>query len=167
MRHLPCIWAFMCVAAITMMLLPDATAVPSDSTGQSETETAAPPSPPTIANDGGSPDVQVLVAGSAAGLLGRKVSGSRGENMGLVVDVLVSNDGTPLAAVIDFGGFLGVGSRKIAVAWSSIHFEAEKPNEPLVLDFSRAQLQSAPAYKETTGSLQILSSPLTAPTLQR
>ena len=32
------------------------------------------------------------------------------------------------AAIIDFGGFLGVGSRKIAVAWQALHFvpQAEK-----------------------------------------
>ena len=41
---------------------------------------------------------------------------------------LVDGQGMARAAIIDFGGFLGVGSRKIAVAWQALHFvpQAEK-----------------------------------------
>ena len=42
--------------------------------------------------------------------------------MGRIVDVLVDRRGQVRAAIIDFGGFLGVGSRKIAVDWSALHF---------------------------------------------
>ena len=42
--------------------------------------------------------------------------------MGRIVDVIVDRTGTVRAAVIDFGGFLGVGSRKIVVDWSALHF---------------------------------------------
>src|SRR6266849_2785320 len=37
-------------------------------------------------------------------------------------DVLVDRSGIVRAAVIDFGGFLGVGSRKIVVDWNALHF---------------------------------------------
>jgi hypothetical protein len=79
--------------------------------------------------------------------------------MGPVVDVVVGADGTPRAAVIDFGGFLGVGSRKIAVDWSLLHFEFAKQDAPLLLDLSRSEVQSAPEYKGAAGPLQILISP--------
>ena len=42
--------------------------------------------------------------------------------MGRVVDIVVDSAGQVRAAVIDFGGFLGVGSRKIAVDWNALHF---------------------------------------------
>ncbi len=42
--------------------------------------------------------------------------------MGHIVDVIVDRAGAVRAAVIDFGGFLGVGSRKIVVDWSALHF---------------------------------------------
>ena len=42
--------------------------------------------------------------------------------MGRIVDVLVDRSGQVRAAIIDFGGFLGVGSRKIAVDWNALHF---------------------------------------------
>ena len=44
--------------------------------------------------------------------------------MGRIVDVLVDRSGEVRAAIIDFGGFLGVGSRKIAVDWDALHFPA-------------------------------------------
>ena len=46
--------------------------------------------------------------------------------MGQIIDVIVKRDGQVRAAVIDFGGFLGVGSRKIAVDWSALSFPAQQ-----------------------------------------
>ena len=48
---------------------------------------------------------------------GKSVRSSVGEDMGRIVDIIVSRDGRVHAAVIDFGGFLGIGTRKIAVDW--------------------------------------------------
>jgi hypothetical protein len=45
--------------------------------------------------------------------------------MGRIVDLLVDETGKPRAAIIDFGGFLGVGIRKIAIDWHTLRFEAE------------------------------------------
>src|SRR5262249_50857755 len=43
-------------------------------------------------------------------ILGRRVLSSTGEDMGRVVDIVVDRSGQVRAAVIDFGGFLGVGN---------------------------------------------------------
>ena len=56
------------------------------------------------------------------GILGRAIQDSAGMDMGHIVDIIVDPAGHVVAAVIDFGGFLGVGSRKIAVEWSALHF---------------------------------------------
>ncbi len=58
----------------------------------------------------------------AHGILGRDVRSSANEDMGRIVDVIVDRDGNVRAAVIDFGGFLGVGSRKIVVDWNALRF---------------------------------------------
>ena len=53
------------------------------------------------------------------------------------------------AAVIDFGGFLGVGSRKIAVDWGALHFPPPgKPGARIALDLNRDQVNAAPEYQE-------------------
>ncbi len=94
-----------------------------------------------------SPPVKQVAPNKVIALLGQPVTGPLGKVVGRVVDVLVGGNGTPEAAVIDFGGFLGVGSRKIAVNWNTLHFNPGDPKYPVVLDLMPAQLQTAPDYK--------------------
>jgi hypothetical protein len=77
-------------------------------------------------------------------VLGKQVRSIADENMGRIVDILVDSSGQVRAAVIDFGGFLGVGSRKIAVDWGILRFEAGR----IAADLMRAQVKAAPEYKE-------------------
>ncbi|MGE5151685.1 MAG: hypothetical protein ACM3II_16315, partial [Rhodospirillaceae bacterium] len=46
------------------------------------------------------------------------------------------------------GGFLGVGTRKIAVDWHILHFPDSGPPDKLIADLPRDQLRKAPVYKE-------------------
>ena len=87
------------------------------------------------------------------------------ENMGRIVDVIVDRDGTVRAAVIDFGGFLGVGSRKIVVDWNALHFgDVANKSDSITLELTKEQVTAAPEYKEdkpivvlgAAGSLQPL-----------
>jgi len=95
------------------------------------------------------PTVTVLNNHEVEGILGRPVLGANDENMGRIVDVIVEHSGRVRAAVIDFGGFLGVGSRKIAVDWSALHFlPPGQPNAKISLDLSRDQVKAAPEYQE-------------------
>ena len=71
------------------------------------------------------PSVTVLGSRQAQSILGKEVRSSADENMGRIVDVIVDREGRVRAAVIDFGGFLGVGSRKIAVDWSALRFDLD------------------------------------------
>jgi hypothetical protein len=82
-------------------------------------------------------------------ILGREVVSAKGEDMGRIVDVLFDEKGQPHAAVIDFGGFLGVGSRKIAISWSALRFDLGEKKNVIALDIGREQLRAAPEYKYT------------------
>jgi PRC-barrel domain len=105
----------------------------------------APPSGEVIP----SPSVVVLTSDQVQAVLGREVRSAADENMGRVVDILVDPTGQIRAAVIDFGGFLGVGSRKIAVDWNALHFSptASEGNR-ITLELTRDQVKAAPEYKE-------------------
>jgi hypothetical protein len=71
--------------------------------------------------------------------------------MGRIVDVIVDREGTVRAAVIDFGGFLGVGSRKIVVDWNALHFASvANKSDSITLDLTKEQVMAAPEYKEGT-----------------
>ncbi len=98
-------------------------------------------------------------AADAEGILGKSVWGANGEDMGLVVDVIVDQAGVPQAAIIDFGGFLGVGSRKIAVDWSLLEFRPGDAKKPVSLNLDPAALKSAPEYKPSAEPIQVVGSP--------
>ena len=104
---------------------------------------APPPAP-------GAPDAEVkALDNSVVTVLGKKVQDSKGEDMGRVVDVLADAGGRVRIAVIEFGGFLGVGNRRIAVDWSLLRFDPNDQGKALTLSVSRKKLQSAPEYKNT------------------
>jgi len=95
------------------------------------------------------PSVTVIGASEAHGVLGRDVHSAADEDMGPIVDVIVDRSGTVRAAVIDFGGFLGVGSRKIVVDWNALHFgQIATKKDAISLELTREQVMAAPEYKE-------------------
>jgi hypothetical protein len=116
---------------------------------------AAPPQPATIPLTNPSnatkvePSAVMVNTQDAQPVLGKNVRSSAGEDMGHLVDVIVDRDGAPRAAIIDFGGFLGVGSRKIAVDWKALHFSPDDPKGNMItLTLTRDQVKAAPEYKE-------------------
>lgn len=87
------------------------------------------------------------------GILGSAVQSATNEDMGRVVDIIVDRGGIARAAVIDFGGFLGVGSRKIAVDWNAIRFAGL---DHVTLDMTRDQVKAAPSYEPNSKPIVVL-----------
>ncbi|WP_428376611.1 PRC-barrel domain-containing protein [Lichenicoccus sp.] len=81
-----------------------------------------------------------------AALIDRVVIGKEKAQIGHVIDVLVDEKGEPAALVVDVGGFLGVGNRRIAIAWERFALAGRNFRDPLQLPLSDAQVKSAPAY---------------------
>ena len=95
------------------------------------------------------PSVTVIGAKDAHGILGREVRSAANEDMGRIVDAIVDREGNVRAAVIDFGGFLGVGSRKIVVDWGALRFGGvANKRDSITLELTKAQVAAAPEYKE-------------------
>jgi len=113
------------------------------------------------------PTVTIFDHREVQGILGKEVRSAADENMGRIVDVIVDRTGHVRAAIIDFGGFLGVGSRKIAVAWNALRFPSNEDQERIVLELTRDQVRAAPEYKQdksvvvlgASGSLESLPFP--------
>ena len=138
---------FACPLVILGMLLSSAAAA--------QNTTAPKPMPPA--------PVKHMPPEATIALLGQPVVGPLGQQVGRVVDVLVDGKGDPKAAVIDFGGFFGVGSRKIAVQWDTLHFNPGDQKYPVVLDLLPEQLKAAPAYKGQTKPAPVVAPPWEGP----
>ena len=91
----------------------------------------------------------------AKGVLGSAVRSATNEDMGRVIDIVVDHVGTPRAAVIDFGGFLGVGSRKVAIDWNAVQFGANG----VTLDLTRDQVKAAPQYEDGKAVIVLSAAP--------
>jgi PRC-barrel domain protein len=111
-------------------------------------ESTAPPSPQAAIPPGTPPNATVVSKQEVQGVLGRDVRSATSEDMGHIVDIVVDVAGEPRAAIIDFGGFLGVGSRKVAVDWNALHFTPGDSPTPVTLDLTKDQVKAAPEYAE-------------------
>jgi hypothetical protein len=106
-------------------------------------------SPPDPKESVPPPSVTIIGPREAQGVLGRDVRSAANEDMGHIVDVIVDRGGTVRAAVIDFGGFLGVGSRKIVVDWNALGFgRVANKSDSITLELTKDQVRAALEYKE-------------------
>lgn len=98
---------------------------------------------------GGVVDAQVKqMPVSVMSILGKRVQGAEGEDLGRVVDVLADASGRVRVAIVDFGGFLGVGDRRIAVDWPLLRFNPDERDPSLLLSVTREKLKETPEYKD-------------------
>jgi sporulation protein YlmC with PRC-barrel domain len=89
----------------------------------------------------------VLNGQQVESILGKKVRGTAGDDMGRIIDIIADKTGQVRAAIVDFGGFLGVGNRQIAVDWKAIRFPTDGKTDAVIVDLSKDQLRVAPVYK--------------------
>jgi hypothetical protein len=80
-------------------------------------------------------------------VLGIEVRTRTEQNVGRIVDLLADRAGQLEAAVVEFGGFLGMGTRKIAIEWPALRLETSGKQIVAILDMPRDQLRAAPEYK--------------------
>jgi hypothetical protein len=114
---------------------------------QNERSSNEPGKSPSVA--AAEPFVTVLDNRDVQGILGKEVRSATDENMGRIVDIIVDRTGHVRAAVVDFGGFLGVGSRRIAIAWNALRFPANGNKvERVTLEWTRDQVREAPEYRD-------------------
>lgn len=91
-------------------------------------------------------DVDVVTI-SANDLIGATVYSAENDNVGSVNDVLLAEDGTIEAVVLDIGGFLGIGVKPVAISFDGLSIRRDENNNLFVYTaFVRDQLDTAPDY---------------------
>jgi PRC-barrel domain len=115
--------------------------VPQASAGEDSSAKPAEDTLPKV-----NPAEEPLPKSRLVSILGREITNREGDS-GRVIDVLVDLDGRSGCVVVEFGGFLGIGSRKIAVDWGALRFVREADRSHLTVDVSREQIRDTPEYK--------------------
>ena len=80
----------------------------------------------------------------ASELIGMKVQGSDGKNLGKIRDLVIAPDGAVRYAVLDFGGFLGIGDKYFAVPWDAL--QRTQNGKKIALDTTKRDLKKAPGF---------------------
>lgn len=82
---------------------------------------------------------------SSSTLSGEEVVNRDGENLGDIKDLMIDvNSGQVTYAVLEFGGFMGMGSKLFAVPLSAMRLDTE--NKRFILDQSKERLENAPGF---------------------
>jgi hypothetical protein len=151
---------------------PPQTALPQDAPPQNALPQDAPPqnaapqnalpqnAPPQNALPQTAPPqtaVQSVAPEDAEAILGQRVTDAEGKEIGRLVDVLVDVNGQPQAAVIDFGGFMGVGNRKIAVHWSALRFSPSDPKRKVAVEMTPDQIKAAPEFRDPSKAASVVT----------
>lgn len=96
-------------------------------------------------------EVDMSAGVSAENFIGTTVYGADEENIGEVGDVILTDDGSVDAVIVDVGGFLGIGEKQVAISMDELNFmQDEGENFYLYTSFSQEQLEAQPAYDEST-----------------
>lgn len=85
----------------------------------------------------------------AEDLKGTDVISPTGQKLGDIDDFVLTGDGKIDAVVVEFGGFLGIGTKHVAVAYQGLKFMVGPSNERyLVINVSKDQLNAQPDYNK-------------------
>jgi PRC-barrel domain len=86
------------------------------------------------------------VAWRSTEIVGKPVYTRQDQRIGEVDELLVGPDGRILAAVVGVGGFLGIGERKVALAFPALQMTRDARGVKLSVDLNRDMLRAAPEY---------------------
>lgn len=95
----------------------------------------------------------IALSGAAAAqgvlvpLMGKRLHGPGGEELGRLVDVVADARGLPVAVVVDVGGFMGLGTRRVAVAWTLLRFRAGDERVQIAIDLPVDVVTAAPEFR--------------------
>ena len=86
---------------------------------------------------------------AASALIGTKVRNAGKESIGKVNEIYLDKDAKVTDVVISVGGFLGVGSKDVAVKWSDITFDQDDTSVVLTTSLTKDALMALPDYTKT------------------
>lgn len=85
------------------------------------------------------------LAGMGRELVDRDVYGAQGNEVGEIEDVVMGADNKVTAVLVDVGGFLGIGERRVAIPIDQLRIEGDR----VISQLTEEQVNNMPEYRET------------------
>lgn len=125
---------------------PAATSAPTE---QAESPDAEMDEPSTWGSYSRSQDFQGTIAGgySADDLIGRTIESPDGENIGEISDLLIGPNDEVSQVIVDVGGFLGIGSKSVALDIEKMTME-QGDGGSIVIPMTREEIEALPELEE-------------------
>jgi len=115
----------------------------NNNTGNNATAGSGSTTPPATGATAVAPTTGVFpMTNDAKNLIGKNVYGANGNQVGEVNNLLVGADGRVHAAIIEFGGFLGIGEDKVAVPWDQLNVTKDR----VTVNMTNDQIKAAPRW---------------------
>jgi len=132
-------------AAVALALAgPAAAQMAPSSPGATQTK---PATPPTTMPAASFMAVQLHNQKITGELIGLPVANSQGDTIGRIAHLILDQDHRVVGTVLSIGGFLGLGSKSVAVPWKSVQIEQRNGKDVAVLDMTSEELANAPEFK--------------------
>lgn len=136
------------IAAVILAGLSAQNAALAQSTASPSNEPAAPMNTVPEKIEKSDPLTPVLNASRdwrASKLLGTKVTNMQDQSVGTIDDVILDNDGKVVSVLVSVGGFLGLGEKRVAVAFKELLISRAEDGDPLVkVTLSKQSLETTP-----------------------
>ena len=84
---------------------------------------------------------------AASALIGTKVRNANKESIGKIDEIYLDKDAKVTDVVISVGGFLGVGSKDVAVKWSDLKLSRDDKSIVIMTSWTKDSLKAMPDYK--------------------
>jgi sporulation protein YlmC with PRC-barrel domain len=88
---------------------------------------------------------------NASKVVGLSVVNSADDNIGKVSEVLLDKSGKVAGVVVDVGGFLGIGSHPVKLAWNQLKLVNQDGSLQAVVNMDKDALKQMPEYKASNG----------------
>ncbi len=111
---------------------------------QTTTTPTTPTSPPTV-TPAPAPSMTTPGQADAKKLIGRNIKNANNDTVGEIKSVYLDKDGKVQTVIVGVGGFLGMGEREVALAWSDL--QVSNNGEQVMVNMTKDQLKGLPEYK--------------------
>jgi hypothetical protein len=127
------------------------TTTPGTPSAPSTQRPATPPAGAQPMTPPAQPGAQAPARIEGSHLIGLTLRNTANESIGSIDDVIVDRDGRVRQVVVSVGGFLGIGDRKVTIAWDQLRFDQTR--DVAMVNLTKDQVRAMPEYRASRNTM--------------